>query len=67
MRLFLGPVLGLDASDVSATARAEIFCSTTSRCIKPWSVPAKFTWNDTCGAAKYHNGALAGCSHRRCG
>ncbi len=57
-QLFLGRILGRETSDVTATARAQTFCSTVSRCIKPWTVPTKFTWDDNCGAAKYRNGVL---------
>ncbi|WP_243368267.1 pilus assembly protein TadG-related protein [Fundidesulfovibrio soli] len=53
--LFLGPVLGKNFADVSATARAAIYCVTNSRCLKPWVVPTKFTWNDLADPAKKYN------------
>jgi Flp pilus assembly protein TadG len=58
--MFLGKALGWDTQDLTATARASIFCSTQTRCPKPFSPPAKFTWNDSCDtSAKYRgNGAL---------
>jgi hypothetical protein len=48
--LFLGPVMGVDQSDVRATARAQVFnaCTSDADCILPVSIPDKFTWNDTC-------------------
>ncbi len=54
--LFLGPVLGRQDADVSATARASLFCSAGTNCLKPLSPPAKFTWDDSCdGNKKYKN------------
>ncbi|WP_243310505.1 pilus assembly protein TadG-related protein [Fundidesulfovibrio agrisoli] len=57
--LFLGPVLGKNLADVSATARAALYCVTNSRCLKPWVVPTKFTWNDAADSVKqYKNNGL---------
>lgn len=58
--MFLGGVLGWNTQDLSATARASLFCSDQTRCLKPFAPPAKFTWNDACDAnPKYQgNGAL---------
>jgi hypothetical protein len=51
--LFLGPALGLNQSDVTATARAAVFavCDSTDgdpNCILPMAVPDKFEWDDFC-------------------
>jgi len=54
--LFLGAILGQDEAEVGAVARAELFCSSSSRCLKPWSPPAKFTWDDECDPKKKNNG-----------
>ncbi|QLA14856.1 pilus assembly protein TadG-related protein [Desulfolutivibrio sulfoxidireducens] len=58
--LALGGILGWNTQDLSATARASLFCSDQTRCLKPFSPPAKFTWNDSCDAnPKYRdNGAF---------
>lgn len=53
--LFLGPVLGRNLADVSATARASIWCATSSHCMKPWAIPTKFTWNDNADPDKKYN------------
>lgn len=58
LHLFLAPLLGRSLTDVSATARAQMFCSAAAKCVKPWSVPAKFTWNDACDPAFANNGML---------
>jgi len=54
--LFLGPILGKDFADVTATARASLFCSKSTKCLKPLSPPAKFTWDDSCDEDKKLNG-----------
>jgi hypothetical protein len=56
VNLFLGPVLGKNFADVSATARASIWCATGSHCMKPWAIPTKFTWNDKADPNKKYNG-----------
>ncbi|WP_243360146.1 pilus assembly protein TadG-related protein [Fundidesulfovibrio terrae] len=56
--LFLGPILGRNLADVSATARASIWCATSSHCIKPWAIPTKFTWTDYPDKKGKYNGLL---------
>jgi hypothetical protein len=60
VELALGGILGWNTQDLSATARASLFCSDQTRCLKPFSPPAKFTWNDLCDTnPKYRgNGAF---------
>lgn len=48
--MFLGGILGWNTQDLSASASASLFCSAQSKCLKPFSPPAKFTWDDTCDA-----------------
>jgi hypothetical protein len=61
MNLFFGRVVNVDTADLSATARAGVINAASSKCLKPWSVAAKFTWNDKadcqCGG-NYNNGVL---------
>jgi hypothetical protein len=49
VRLFLGPALGRNWSDVTATARAAVrrVCG-NENCVLPISVPDKFEWDDYC-------------------
>jgi len=58
--MFLGPLLGWNTQDLSAKASASLFCSDQTKCLKPFSPPAKFTWNDACDSDKKYknNGAL---------
>jgi Flp pilus assembly protein TadG len=58
--MFLGPILGWDTQDLTATASASLFCSDQTKCLKPFSPPAKFTWNDSCDSDKKYkeNGAF---------
>lgn len=58
--MFLGRVLGWNTQDITANGQAALFCSRSSRCLKPWSPPAKFTWNDACDTDKKYanNGQL---------
>jgi len=60
VEMFLGRVLGWNTQDITAHSKAALFCSGGSNCLKPWSPPAKFTWNDTCDTNKkyYNNGQL---------
>lgn len=44
--LFFGGVVGKDEADLSAKARAGVVNAASSKCLKPWSVATKFTWND---------------------
>lgn len=54
--MFFGGLLGWDTQDLTATASASLFCSLQSKCLKPFSPPAKFTWDDTCDTnSKYKN------------
>lgn len=54
--MFLGRVFGWNTQDITAKGTAALFCSKSTKCLKPWSPPAKFTWNDTCDADKKFNG-----------
>jgi len=58
--MFFGPALGWNTQNLTATAKASLFCSNQTRCPKPFSPPAKFTWNDNCDTnVKFRgNGAL---------
>lgn len=59
--LFFGRVLGRETADLTATARAGLVPACSSRCVKPFIVPAKFTWDDTAaapGSDAYNNGKL---------
>ena len=58
--MFLGPLLGWNTQDLTAKASASLFCSDQTKCLKPFSPPAKFTWNDACDTDKKfkNNGAL---------
>ena len=58
--MFLGPVLGWNTQDLTATASASLFCSDQTKCLKPFSPPAKFTWDDSCDKDKKfkNNGAF---------
>jgi len=55
VKMFLGRVLGWNTQDLTATGTAALFCSKSTKCLKPWSPPAKFTWDDTCDADKKFN------------
>ena len=44
--LFFAQVLGSEHADIQATARAGVAPVCSSRCVKPFIIPAKFTWND---------------------
>lgn len=61
MDLFFGPVAGKDEADLSAKARAGVVNAASSKCLKPWSVATKFTWNDYADSrysGYYGNGML---------
>lgn len=60
VEMFLGRIVGWNTQDLTAQSRASLFCSTSSKCLKPWSPPAKFTWNDSCDSDKKYkdNGQL---------
>jgi Flp pilus assembly protein TadG len=46
MSLFFGPAVDVDQADIAAKARAGVVNAASSKCLKPWSVATKFTWND---------------------
>ncbi|WP_034640561.1 pilus assembly protein TadG-related protein [Desulfovibrio inopinatus] len=57
--MVLARVLGKNETDIEAVARAESFCSDASSCLKPFSPPAKFTFDDSCDSnKKYKNNGL---------
>lgn len=61
MSLFFGKVVDVDQADLSAKARAGVINAASSKCLKPWSVATKFTWNDFAESrtSKYYgNGML---------
>ena len=60
LQLFLAGVIGTPTADVSASARAGVVGVCESACLKPFSIPAKFTWDDTCDpdSKKRNNGKL---------
>ncbi|WP_237559863.1 TadE/TadG family type IV pilus assembly protein [Desulfohalovibrio reitneri] len=61
LNLFFGPVIGRDTADIRATARAGLSGACSSRCVKPFSIPTKFAWDDTCespGSSYYRNGEM---------
>lgn len=55
--LFFARVLGADNADLMATARAGVVPVCSSRCVKPFIIPAKFDWDDeaTGSGSKYSN------------
>ena len=61
MSLFFGQAVDVDQADLSAKARAGVINAASSKCLKPWSVATKFTWNDYAGSSSsrdYGNGML---------
>lgn len=61
MDLFFGPAVGQDEADLSAKARAGYVNAASSKCLKPWSVATKFSWNDYAeskSSSFYGNGML---------
>lgn len=61
MELFFGPAAGKDEADLSARARAGVVNAASSKCLKPWSVATKFSWNDYAepkSSSFYGNGML---------
>lgn len=48
VELYLAKAFGVNSADISATARAEIYSVGGSKCLAPFALPAKFTWDDTC-------------------
>lgn len=49
--LVIGRMLGIPTADVTVKAKAAAYCIGEAKCLKPWSPPAKFTWNDACDAS----------------
>lgn len=47
VQMFLASILDIFERDVNATARAQIV-SGNSRCLLPFTIPAKFEWDDAC-------------------
>ncbi len=61
MSLFFGKAVDVDQADLTAKARAGVVNAASSKCLKPWSVATKFTWNDYAGSSSsrdYGNGML---------
>lgn len=61
MSLFFGQAVDVDQADLSAKARAGVINAASSKCLKPWGVATKFTWNDYVESKKsryYGNGML---------
>ena len=59
--LFFGRVVGVDTADLTAKARAGVVNAASSKCLRPWSVTTKFTWNDYAESSRskyYGNGML---------
>lgn len=49
--LFFARVLGTENADLRATARAGVAPVCSSRCVKPFIIPAKFDWDDEAAGA----------------
>ena len=61
MDLFFGKAMDVNQADLSAKARAGVVNAASSKCLKPWSVATKFTWNDYADSRSsgyYGNGML---------
>lgn len=59
--LLFGRAIGLVSADLTATARAGITATDSSKCLKPFAVPTKFTWDDQADpshSSYYGNGKL---------
>ena len=58
--LFFGKAINVPAMDISVVSRAGIVGICSSKCVKPFVVPTKFTWNDEAapGTKYYQNGEL---------
>ncbi|NMC50188.1 MAG: hypothetical protein GYA47_12305 [Desulfovibrio sp.] len=50
VRLFLGGIMGQPFADVSANARAGLFCAGSSGDVAPLAIPERFVWDDACDA-----------------
>lgn len=61
LNLFFGPAVDVNSADISAKARAGVVNAASSKCLKPWAVATKFTWNDYAdsrSSGNYGNGVL---------
>ncbi|PKN09997.1 MAG: hypothetical protein CVU73_03390 [Deltaproteobacteria bacterium HGW-Deltaproteobacteria-8] len=61
MSLFFGKAVDVPKADLSAKARAGVVNAASSKCLKPWAVATKFTWNDYADSrwsGNYGNGML---------
>jgi len=61
VNLFFGRAVNVNHADLSASARAGVINAASSKCLKPWSVATKFTWNDhadTANSGYSGNGVL---------
>jgi len=59
--LSFGRVVDVDTAELSAKARAGVVSAASSKCLKPWSVATKFTWDDYADSRwsdNYGNGVL---------
>lgn len=56
--LYFGKAIGVSSMGISVVARAGIVGIGSSKCVKPFVVPTKFTWNDDAapGTKYYQNG-----------
>lgn len=57
LSMSFGSIVGVPTADVVATSRAGIVGMCSSKCVKPFIVPTKFTWDDKAAppASKYYN------------
>lgn len=60
LQLGFGPAVGIPSMDLQVVARAGIVGACTSKCVKPFVVPTRFTWDDAAapGTKYYNNGEL---------
>lgn len=58
--LYFGRVVGVDTLSIQVTSRAGIVGICSSKCVKPFVVPTRFTWDDDAdpGTKYYQNGML---------
>jgi len=60
LKLGFAPIIGIPSFDLTVTARAGLVGVCTSKCVKPFVVPTRFTWNDQAapGTKFYMNGEM---------
>ncbi|MDD3312715.1 pilus assembly protein TadG-related protein [Pseudodesulfovibrio sp.] len=60
LKLGFAPILGIPSFDLTVTARAGLVGVCTSKCVKPFVVPTRFTWDDQAapGTKFYMNGEM---------